>query len=186
VLKRALVLISGGIDSAVALWWARERYAVTALSFDGANRPRGEVRACAALVRRARVPHLNVALPFLRPRAGGYVPGRNLVFHATALSIAEQRGARAVVAGHNLSDAESFDDARDEFFQRLRTLADGVRIELPFAAMTDGEVARLGRELGVPLEMTWSCYRDGAKPCGRCPACRDRRVALAMQLGKGR
>lgn len=178
MLRRALVLISGGIDSAVALWWARERYAVTALSFNGAERPRGEVRACAALVRRARVPHLNVPLPFLKPRASGYVPGRNLVFHATALSIAEQRGAHAVVAGHNMSDAESFDDARDDFFRRLRTMADGVRIELPFASLTDGEVARLGRRLGVPLDLTWSCYRDGAKPCGRCPACRDRRAIL--------
>jgi 7-cyano-7-deazaguanine synthase len=53
-----------------------------------------------------------------------------------------------------------------------------VRIELPFAALTDRQVARLGRRLGVPLDLTWSCYRDGAEPCGRCPACRDRRDAL--------
>src|SRR5882762_6676324 len=98
VLTRALVLVSGGIDSAVALWWARERYSVTALSFDGARRPRGEVRACRAIVRRARVPHLNVPLPFLEPSADGYVPGRNLVYHAAAISIAERRGAKAVVA----------------------------------------------------------------------------------------
>lgn len=178
MLTPALVLLSGGIDSAVALWWARRRYDVTALSFDGARRPRGEVRACMAVARRAGVPHLRVKLPFLRAREDGYTPGRNLAFHAAALSIAEQRGARAVVAGHNRSDAGHYEDARDSFFRRLRTLSNGIRIVRPFAALTDGQVARLGARLGVPLEITWSCYRDGARPCGRCAACRDRAAIL--------
>jgi 7-cyano-7-deazaguanine synthase len=175
---RALVLLSGGIDSAVALWWARERYDVTAISFDGLRRPRGEVRACRAVARRARVKHVRVDLPFLEARADGYVPGRNLVYHAAAISIAERRGAKAVIAGHNKSDAKWFADARPAFFKRLLTLADGVRIVRPFAAMTDAQVARLGAKLGVPLEITWSCYRDGASPCGKCAACRDRRAIL--------
>jgi 7-cyano-7-deazaguanine synthase len=179
VLTRALVLLSGGIDSAVALWWARDRYAVTALSFDGARRPRGEVRACRAIAKRARVPYVRVDLPFLEPQADGYVPGRNLVYHAAAISIAERRGAKAVVAGHNKSDAKWFADARPGFFRRLLTLADGVKIVRPFAAMSDAQVARLGYKLGAPLELTWSCYRDGAAPCRRCPACRDRRAILS-------
>lgn len=178
MLTRAIVLLSGGIDSAVALWWARDRYAVTALSFDGARRPRGEVWACRAIAKEARVPHVRVDLPFLEARADGYVPGRNLVYHAAAISIAERRGARAVVAGHNKSDARHFADARPGFFRRLLTLADGVKIVRPFAAMNDVQVARLGQRLGVPLELTWSCYRDGAVPCGRCAACRGRRAAL--------
>jgi 7-cyano-7-deazaguanine synthase len=179
VLTRALVLLSGGIDSAVALWWARDRYAVTALSFDGARRPRGEVRACRAIARRARVPYVRVDLPFLEPQADGYVPGRNLVYHSAAISIAERRGAKAVVAGHNRSDAKWFADARPGFFRRLLTLADGVKIVRPFAAMTDAQVVRLGAKLGAPLDLTWSCYRDGAAPCRRCPACRDRRAILS-------
>ncbi len=170
----ALVLVSGGIDSAVALWWARERFRAAALSFDGAGRPRGEVRACAALVRRAGVPHVRVAVPFLRPRASGYVPARNLVFHGIAFSIAEERGARAVVAGHNRSDAGIFEDARPAFFRRLERLNGGVRIVLPLERRSDAEVIALGLRLGAPLELTWSCYRDGARPCRRCSACRGR------------
>ena len=178
MLKRAIVLFSGGIDSAVALWWARAKYDVTALSFDGANRPRGEIRACMALARRAQVTHLRVELPFLHTRRDGYTPGRNLAFHAAALSIAEQRGARTVIAGHNRSDAGHYPDAREAFFKRLEKMADGIRILRPFRSMTDGEVARLGARLGVPLDMTWSCYRNGSKPCGACEACRDREVVL--------
>lgn len=174
-MRKAVVLVSGGIDSAVALEWARERYNVTALSFAIAGRPRGETKACEALVRRARVPHVRVKAPFLKPRdASGYVPARNLVYHAIALSVAETRGADAVVAGHNISDASAFEDARPAYFRRVESLGSGVRILLPFARYTDADVISLGIGLGVPLGLTWSCYRDGARPCRRCSACRGR------------
>lgn len=173
-MKTAVVLVSGGIDSAVALDWALERYQPVAVSYQLAGRPRGEVRACTAIVKRAGVEHVPVAVPFLRPRPSGYAPARNMVFHAIALAIAEERGAVAVVAGHNASDAAVFDDARPAYFRRLERLGKGVRILLPFARLTDAEVIRQGMERGVPLELTWSCYRDGARPCGRCSACRGR------------
>ena len=90
------------------------------------------------------------------------------------MSIAEDRGASAVVAGHNRSDAGIFEDARPGFFRRLERLNGGVRIVLPFRRLTDAEVIRRARRLGAPLELTWSCYRDGPRPCRRCSACRGR------------
>jgi len=180
--RTAVVLVSGGIDSAVALDWARERYRPIAVSYQVAGRPRGEARACAALVTRAGVEHLPVAVPFLRPRASGYAPARNLVFHAIALAIAEERKAGAVVAGHNASDAAAFADARPAYFRRVERLGKGVRILLPFARLTDAQVILEGRQRGVPLDLTWSCYRDGTRPCRRCGACRGR-IESFNQLG---
>jgi 7-cyano-7-deazaguanine synthase len=173
-MKRAVVLVSGGLDSAVLLAEAKAGRRVTALSFDLAGRPKGEVRACAALVRWARVPLVRVPVRFLRPRASGYVPARNLVYHAIALSLAEELGAAEVLAGHNRSDARAFADARPSFFRRLERLNGGPRIVLPFARLTDAQVLARGRRLGAPLHLTWSCYRDGARPCRRCAACRGR------------
>jgi 7-cyano-7-deazaguanine synthase len=173
-MRKAIVLVSGGIDSAVALDWARDRYAPIALSFEVSGRPRREAKACAAVAKRAGVELLRVPVPFLRPRASGYAPARNLVFHSIALAIAEDRGAEAVVAGHNQSDAKFFEDARPAYFRRLESLGKGIRIFLPFARMNDAEVIIRGVRLGVPLELTWSCYRDGARPCRRCGACRGR------------
>lgn len=168
------MLVSGGIDSLLCLAWAQARYRVTALSFDILGRPRNEARAAAALVRWARVPQLRVPLRFLRPRASGYVPARNLVYHGIALAVAEDRGAAAVVAGHNRSDAKAFADATSSFFRRLQRLNGGPEILLPLGRLTDAQVIRRASKAGLPLELTWSCYRDVDVPCRRCAACRGR------------
>lgn len=182
----ALVLLSGGMDSAAALWWAVERHRVVTLAFEPPGTPAAEREASRALARAARVTdHREIPLPWLRGgddgrHPPGYLPRRNLVYYAVAGSIAEQLGAAAIVGGHLATDGIDFPDARTAYFRDLEALV-GIPIVLPFIDMTKPEVVRWGRERGVPFELSWSCYRDLPRPCGECVSCRERAEALVSQ-----
>ncbi len=188
---KALVLASGGLDSAVALFWAAGRYGarnVSVLSFDYAGRPREERKALARLARAAGVRMLPaVSLPVVKSLAGkgrspGYIPAKNLVFYGIALSLAEREGARIVVGGHSRDDGRAYPDATPAFFGRLERLARAgrfrPRLVMPLIRLTGAGIVRLGRRLAVPLEATWTCRMDGPRPCLRCDACRGRARAL--------
>ncbi len=110
-----------------------------------------------------------------------YVPARNLIFLSFAASWAEVLGAEAIVIGANALDYSGYPDCRPAFYTALRrTLAAGtktgvegraVRIHTPLIRKTKAAIVRLAHELGVPLELTWSCYAGGRRPCGRCDSC---------------
>ena len=205
-MDRAIVLLSGGIDSAVALWWAKSQgWDVRPLTFDYFGRPKREHVAIDALVRRAAVgPVRSVPLPFLkevddlRPSGfenaalnespEGYVPARNLIFYSLAAYYAELDGTRYLVGGHNGTDPESFPDASPKFFGHLNGLLgmslwsyanSPVEVVLPLAGTAKEDVLRLGHRLGVPFELTWSCYWDQDVHCGTCVSCTERREAFA-------
>lgn len=187
---RALALLSGGIDSAVALWWARARFReVRALTFTFSGRAETERRAVRRLARVARVGLEEVPVSFLRERKRGsgrprgYLPARNLVFYSIALARAEAIGADTVVGGHIRDDPSRFPDSSRPFFRGLERLAaaggyPAIRILTPLAELDKAGVVRRGLALEVPLELTWSCYGNGPRPCGRCPACRERAAAF--------
>ena len=201
-----MVLLSGGIDSAVSLWWAKANgYEVRPLTFHYFRRPPGEVAATRKLLKIAGIPRLQeVDLPFLREvddlkgeglenpvlleSPEGYIPARNLVFYALAAYHAELAGVRWVIGGHNGSDPDAFPDASPKFFNFFNSMyriglwswpKSPVQILLPMSGKSKVEVVRLGRELGVPFEHTWSCYWDGDVHCGVCTSCRERRAAFA-------
>lgn len=205
-MERAIVLLSGGVDSAVTLWWAKDQgWDVQPLTFDYFGRPKREHAAIAALAKRAAVgPARSVALPFLkevddlRPSGfgnpalnespEGYIPGRNLIFYSLASYFAELDGVRYLVGGHNGSDPESFPDASPKFFDQLNRLfgmslwsyrTSPVEVVLPLSGKSKQDVLRLGRTLGVPFELTWSCYWDQDVHCGACVSCTERREAFA-------
>ncbi|MFQ5918524.1 MAG: 7-cyano-7-deazaguanine synthase [Thermoplasmata archaeon] len=207
---RALVLLSGGLDSAVSLYWAlREGWSVHPLTFHYHARPQREKDATANLAnlsgRQASL--LEVDFPFLMEvedlqergfgrrtlenAPGSYVPARNLIFYATAAHYGEILGAQWLVGGHNGADGEIFPDATPAFFEGLNRLlklgiltASHSRLQIvnPLEGRTKAEVLRLGQELGVPFEATWSCHYDRAAPCGRCTSCREREEAF-LRIG---
>ncbi|HAT71225.1 MAG TPA: 7-cyano-7-deazaguanine synthase QueC [Elusimicrobia bacterium] len=118
-----------------------------------------------------------------------YVPGRNLVFASVGFSLADAEGAAAVVLGPNVVDYSGYPDCRPEFYRALelaaargtRSGAGGGKIKLltPLIKLSKAGIARLGVKLGAPLELTWSCYRGGRRPCGRCDSCKLRAKGFA-------
>ena len=205
----AVVLLSGGLDSAVTLAAMRaDGYAVHALTIDYGQRHAVEIERAARLAAHYGAEHRVVSLdlrgfggsaltaelsvPKDRPEGAGgipitYVPARNTIFLSLALAWAEVLGAGTIALGVNAVDYSGYPDCRPEYlaaFERLARLATRVgvesgsapRIVAPLIGLAKADIVRLGAELGVPFELTHSCYdpEDGAA-CGRCDSCRIRR-----------
>lgn len=202
---RALILLSGGIDSAVCLWWSRAQgWDLVPMTVDYHRRPEAERSAVRRLLDGAGVRGLvQIPLPFLKEiddlkREGlrnellseapdPYIPARNLIFYALAGYYAETLGTSLIVGGHNGIDPETFPDSSPNFFTHVNSLyrlglwsyeEAPVAIKLPLAGRPKEEVVDLGLRLGVPFEHTWSCYWDGELHCGRCGSCQERRDAF--------
>ena len=156
--RSAVVLLSGGLDSATAAAWAtREGFSLSALSIDYGQRHRVELDAARAVARALGITD-HVVLPIDLAAFGGsalvdpaipvpkgrdetaiasgipttYVPARNTVFLALALGMAETRGAEAIVLGVNAIDYSGYPDCRPEFvaaFERLAALATKAGVE---------------------------------------------------------
>jgi 7-cyano-7-deazaguanine synthase len=207
----ALALLSGGLDSATAAALALEAgYRVIGLSLDYGQRHRRELSAAAALARvlgltehrllqvdlaswgGSSLTDLEQALPSEGVCSDGipstYVPGRNTVFIALALSLAEATGAERLVLGVNAVDYSGYPDCRPDYLQAFQQLADlasragregrGVRLWAPLVDWDKTRIVREALRLGVPVEATWSCYAGADQPCGVCDSCRIRDQAL--------
>lgn len=165
---RAVVLLSGGLDSTTALYWAKSKgYAPIALAVRYGQRHAREILAARAVARRAGVPlhEVELKLPWLgvssltnkamklpnvplsRIGRGGipstYVPGRNTMFLALAASLADALGAAAIVIGANALDYSGYPDCRPEFIAAFERLAQ--------VATADGVTGRVHYRIHAPL-----------------------------------
>ncbi|MFQ6011293.1 MAG: 7-cyano-7-deazaguanine synthase, partial [Nitrososphaerales archaeon] len=109
-----------------------------------------------------------------------YVPTRNAIFYAIAASWAETLGAKYLIGGHNATDAETYPDATIGFVRAMnRVLGFSplskeialVRIVVPLSKLDKVGTIKLGAVLELPFELTWSCYEDKERACGKCKAC---------------
>lgn len=115
-----------------------------------------------------------------------YVPFRNGLFLSSAASIALSKGCSVIYYGAHADDAagNAYPDCSSAFHNAMNTaIWEGsgrqLRIEAPFVNWSKAEVVKKGLELGVPYELTWSCYEGNEKPCGKCGTCIDRAAAFA-------
>lgn len=114
-----------------------------------------------------------------------YVPFRNGLFLSSAASIALSHGCSKIMYGAHADDAAgaAYPDCSLDFVNAMNQaiyLGSGnqLTIEAPFVSLTKADVVKKGLELGVPYELTWSCYEGGEKPCGKCGTCIDRQKAF--------
>lgn len=210
-MPRAVVLLSGGLDSATAAAQAvADGFEVTALSFRYGQRHDRELEAAKEIAAELGLEeHVFVevdlaqwggssltdkamTVPTQREPAdvipSTYVPGRNTVFIAVALSLAEAIGATAIYLGINAVDYSGYPDCRPEYLEAFQWLAGlsskaglegkAPRLVAPLIMDSKVDIVRRALRLGVPIEKTWSCYQDGKEPCGVCDACRIRDRAL--------
>jgi len=205
--QRAIVVFSGGMDSATALWWAMREFGdVAAVSFEyGSKHNARELAAAATICQKLSVPQTVIPLDFIGRnfhssllKTGGdipegnyneenmastVVPFRNGIMLAAAAGLAEDSGFSAVILGNHTGDHAIYPDCRPEFIDGMAKAIEAgtggkVKLLSPFCHMTKGEIAALGAKLGVDFSLTWSCYNGRDRHCGKCGTCRERREAF--------
>ena len=113
-----------------------------------------------------------------------YVPARNIIMMSVAAGLCESVDADRIYIGANVVDYSGYPDCRPEFFEAFeKMIAVGtkagveghpIRICTPIQHSSKADIVRLGKKLGAPLHLTWSCYEGGEKACGRCDSCQLR------------
>ena len=204
----AVVLASGGMDSCTAAAWAAKRYRLAMLHVNYGQRTEAKELECFRKITahfRAEkslvvdAPHFgqiggsaltDSRIPVPPDETPGeipatYVPFRNANLLAIAASWAETIGAARIVIGAVEQDAPGYPDCRPAFYEAANRLIElGTRpethivVETPLIALRKADVIRMGRELGAPFEMTWSCYQTESQPCRNCASCRRREEAF--------
>ena len=207
-MQRAVVTLSGGLDSATLLFWAVKRYDVSAITFDyGSKHNEKEQAAATELAGLTNVRHTFIKLPFINDlfksdllRSGGsipeghyedesmrstVVPFRNGIMLSIAVGLAESVGAGTVLYAAHAGDHAVYPDCRPDFLKAMSAAARAgtymnVQIKDPFIGMHKKDIVLLGDELKVPFGVTYSCYKGGERHCGKCGTCVERREAFRL------
>jgi 7-cyano-7-deazaguanine synthase len=199
--QRAVVLLSGGMDSCVCAALAARDYDAAAVHVSYGQRTEARERRaflaiCDRLGIRDRLLVRNDALKAIGgsaltdrsiavPESGlmgagipvTYVPFRNAHFLAVAVSWAEVLGAHTVYIGAVEPDSSGYPDCRPAYYRafnevvRAGTREGRIEIVTPLIAMRKAEIVTLGLELGAPFDLTWSCYSREDSACGVCDSC---------------
>ncbi len=188
----ALVLLSGGMDSAVLLYYVKdvlEYPRVEAILFDYDQSHRIELQYAQDLASLLAVQWQIAQVPLKRfGKLGMIIPARNSIFLSFATAYAEIKGLQDIFIGANAEDFKDFPDCRPEYIRLMsQALSTGNNIRgvyAPFVNKSKQEIVKIGRSLGVDFSLTWSCYYPKTKnpsevePCGKCHACIERNAVL--------
>jgi 7-cyano-7-deazaguanine synthase len=198
---RAVVLLSGGMDSCVCAALAARDFQAAAVHLSYGQRTEERERQsfdniCDRLGIRDRLVVRNealraiggsaltdarIAVPESHTVGAGvpvtYVPFRNAHFLAVAVSWAEVLGAEKIYIGAVEPDSSGYPDCRPEYYRAFNDVVKAgtkegtIRVVTPLIAMRKAEIVRLGLELNAPFDLTWSCYQREDRACGVCDSC---------------
>lgn len=215
--KKALVLLSGGLDSATALGLAVNRYGraeTIALSIRYGQKHDKEIEAArsVAIHYAVTLKEIDLSVVFANSdcsllknsdaevpegsyaeqlKTSGsvstYVPYRNGLFLSVAASMALGLDCESLWYGAHADDyagGAAYPDCSPAFHQAISAaIKEGsgqkLTVKAPFINKTKAEIVKIGLEIGVPYELTWSCYAGKKHPCGKCATCIDRAKAFA-------
>lgn len=204
--KKAIIVLSGGMDSITMLYEYADSIALAVNFSYGSNHNAREAecarRHCAIL----GIELIEIDLSFIGQYfhssllegadaipEGDYdfdnmkstvVPFRNGIMLSAAAGLAESRGlTKVMIASHN-GDHALYPDCRDSFVSAMSEAIkagtyDGITIDAPYSLLSKADIARHGKALDIDYSTTYSCYKGGPTHCGVCGTCRERRQALA-------
>ena len=200
---KCVVVLSGGPDSATVAYWANKQgfqlYPITfkygqiaGKETESAQKIASALGTSTKIIDLSALKNIfgdvtslcNTAIPLTSEFTSPIiVPFRNGIFLSAAVAYAVSVGADKIFYGAQGSDEPFYPDCRREFYQafekaaRLGTCQE-ITIQAPFSDMSKSDVIKKGKELGVPFELTWSCYLDGEIHCGKCESCVNRKKAF--------
>lgn len=201
--EKCVVVLSGGPDSATVAYWAKKQgYDVYGLSCKYGQIASKEVEHAQLIAQKLGVPLKVIDLSSLKDIYLGVtsvcdenilmtqnfsqpiiVPFRNAIFLSVAVAYAVSVGATKIFYGAQGSDEPFYPDCRKEFYKSFEETArlgtgENITVEAPFSGGPKSDIIKRGLELDVPFELTWSCYFGGAKHCGKCESCVNRKRAF--------
>jgi 7-cyano-7-deazaguanine synthase len=198
VYKKALIILSGGLDSATCLALAKSNgYDCTAITFDYGQRLIQEIDCAKKLCEIYSTKFELIKLPIGNFKSSSltdltkeipldynedevpttYVPARNTVFLSIALAYAEANNIFDIFIGVNVIDYSGYPDCRPQYYEAYNELIkqgtkDGdIKVETPVIMMKKEEIVKLAMKHKAPLDVTWSCYARADKACGECDSC---------------
>lgn len=199
--RKAVVLLSGGADSTTILFQAMaECHNVHAISVYYGQRHKKELECAKAICDAYNIPHTVIDFSALGSLGGSplvdtnidvppqktaqqsttVVPYRNTFLATIAAAYAHKHQLNTIYMGPTWEDLENYPDCRPEYFNvlqktlRLGGVLHDLELCVPFVETRKQDIVRVGTRLGVPYELTWTCYKGNERPCLECDACVER------------
>ena len=212
-MTKSVILLSGGLDSLVALGCFKDDYGIElALTFDyGQKSALSEIEASQKICSHYNIKNKVIKLEWLKEitktalvsdknipaegfgtagsAASVWVPNRNGLFLNIAASFADSFGYDYILFGANKDEGKTFPDNTEEFRSQISMVFETSTLKhpkviAPLINYSKNDIVKIAVENDVPLELVRSCYNSGVKHCGRCESCNHLKNALIANHGE--